>query len=87
MADFPGTITELGDKIANLKLTEAVLLKDSPAVLERLARANLLAAQLGSPRVIPPDEIARLAAPMVGTDVRWAYYSSLLEDDAPLAGW
>ena len=55
--------------------------------LERLARANLLAAQLGTPRVIPPDEIARLAAPMVGTDVRWAYYSSLLEDDAPLAGF
>jgi ribulose-5-phosphate 4-epimerase/fuculose-1-phosphate aldolase len=55
--------------------------------LERLARANLLAAQLGTPRVIPPDEIARLAGPMVGTDVRWAYYASLLEDDAPLAGW
>ena len=28
MADFPATITELGDKIANLKITEAVLLKD-----------------------------------------------------------
>jgi large subunit ribosomal protein L7/L12 len=28
MADFPATITEIGDKIANLKLTEAVLLKD-----------------------------------------------------------
>ena len=55
--------------------------------LERLARANLLAAQLGTPRVITPDEIARLAGPMVGTDVRWAYYSSLLEDDAPLAGF
>jgi L-ribulose-5-phosphate 4-epimerase len=55
--------------------------------LERLARANLVAAQLGSPRVIPPEEIARLAAPMVGTDVRWAYYSSLLEDDAPIAGF
>lgn len=55
--------------------------------LERLARANLLAAQLGTPRVITPQEIARLAAPMVGTDVRWAYYSSLLDDNAPLAGW
>src|SRR5919202_2564911 len=55
--------------------------------LERLARANLLAAQLGTPRVITPDEIARLAGPMVGTDVRWAYYSSLLDDEAPLAGW
>lgn len=28
MADFPATITELGDKIANLKITEAVLLKN-----------------------------------------------------------
>src|SRR5262245_57805954 len=28
MADFPATITELGDKIAGLKLSEAVLLKD-----------------------------------------------------------
>ena len=28
MADFPAPITDLGDKIANLKLTEAVLLKD-----------------------------------------------------------
>jgi len=28
MADFPATITALGDQIANLKITEAVLLKD-----------------------------------------------------------
>jgi len=28
MSDFPETITELGDKIANLKITEAVLLKN-----------------------------------------------------------
>jgi large subunit ribosomal protein L7/L12 len=28
MSDFPATITELGDKIANLKITEAVLLKN-----------------------------------------------------------
>jgi large subunit ribosomal protein L7/L12 len=28
MADFPAAITELGDKIANLKLSEAALLKD-----------------------------------------------------------
>ena len=28
MADFPATITDLGDKIANLKITEAVLLKN-----------------------------------------------------------
>jgi len=28
MADFPATITELGDKIANLKLSEAAALKE-----------------------------------------------------------
>src|SRR2546421_633871 len=28
MADFPAPITELGDRIANLKLSEAALLKD-----------------------------------------------------------
>jgi len=28
MADFPDTITQLGDQIANLKITEAVLLKN-----------------------------------------------------------
>jgi len=28
VADFPATITELGDKIANLKITEAVALRD-----------------------------------------------------------
>ncbi|MFO0846133.1 MAG: 50S ribosomal protein L7/L12 [Gemmataceae bacterium] len=28
MADYPATITEIGDKIANLKITEAVLLKE-----------------------------------------------------------
>ena len=49
--------------------------------LERLARANYLAAQLGTPRVIPPDEIERLAAPMVDFRVRWAYYASLADDN------
>jgi L-ribulose-5-phosphate 4-epimerase len=48
--------------------------------LERLARANLIAAQLGTPRVITPEEIARIAGPMVGYEVRWAYYKSLVED-------
>lgn len=48
--------------------------------LERLAQANLLAAQLGgTPRVITPQEIARLAGPMVDYRVRWAYYASLAE--------
>jgi L-ribulose-5-phosphate 4-epimerase len=48
--------------------------------LERLARANYLAAQLGAPRVITPEEIGRLAGPMVDYRVRWAYYASLLDD-------
>jgi L-ribulose-5-phosphate 4-epimerase len=55
--------------------------------LERLARANLLAAQLGTPRVITPDEIERLAGPMVGYQVRWAYYASLLEDPSHSVNW
>ncbi len=56
--------------------------------LERLARANLIAAQLGTPRVITPEEIERLEAPMVGYGVRWAYYSSLADDDSgPPPGW
>ncbi|MCC6177311.1 MAG: class II aldolase/adducin family protein [Chloroflexi bacterium] len=56
--------------------------------LERLARANLLAAQLGGdPKVIPPDVVERLRGPMVGWEVRWAYYAGLLDDpDAP-ANW
>jgi L-ribulose-5-phosphate 4-epimerase len=47
--------------------------------LERLARANYMAAQLGEPRVITPEEIERLAGPMVGYQVRWSYYESLIE--------
>jgi ribulose-5-phosphate 4-epimerase/fuculose-1-phosphate aldolase len=46
--------------------------------LERLARANYLALQLGTPRVITPDEIDRLKGPMVGYKVRWAYYRTIL---------
>ena len=56
--------------------------------LERLARANLLAAQLGgNPRVIRPDEIARLSGPMVDYPVRWAYYARLAEDPSLPANW
>jgi L-fuculose-phosphate aldolase len=55
--------------------------------LERLARANLLASLLGTPRVIPPDEIARLANPMVNYEVRWAYYANLAEDPSLPANW
>jgi L-ribulose-5-phosphate 4-epimerase len=51
--------------------------------LERLARANYLAAQLGTPRIITPHEIDRLTGPMVGYKVRWAYYKSLLEGPPP----
>lgn len=47
--------------------------------LERLARANYMAAQLGTPRVITPEEIERLAGPMVGYQVRWSYYVDLVE--------
>ncbi|MBI2756065.1 MAG: class II aldolase/adducin family protein [Chloroflexi bacterium] len=56
--------------------------------LERLARANYMAAQIGgTPRVIPTDEIERLHAPMVGYKVRWAYYTSLVEDRTLPANW
>jgi L-ribulose-5-phosphate 4-epimerase len=50
------------------------------AMLERLAHANYLAAVLGTPRVIPPDEMALLKAEMQPPDGRWAYYSSLVQE-------
>jgi L-ribulose-5-phosphate 4-epimerase len=55
--------------------------------LERLARANYIAAQLGTPRVITPEEIARIRGPMVGYEVRWAYYASLADDPNLPAVW
>ncbi len=56
--------------------------------LERLARANYIAAQLGgNPRVIPQAEIDRLHGPMVDYRVRWAYYTSLVEDASLPANW
>lgn len=56
--------------------------------LERLARANYIAAQLGGePRVISPEEIERLHGPMVGYGVRWAYYTSLVEDTTLPPNW
>ena len=55
--------------------------------LERLARANLLASLLGTPRVITPEEIERIAGPMVDYHVRWAYYSSLIDDPSTPANW
>jgi large subunit ribosomal protein L7/L12 len=45
--EFPGTITELGDKIANLKITEAVLLKNYLKVkygIEPAAGGGMMAA-------------------------------------------
>lgn len=46
--------------------------------LERLAEANVQAAQLGRPpRVIPPDEIARLRTQLAAPAGRWAYYAEL----------
>ena len=49
-------------------------------MLERLAHANYLAHTLGTPRVIPPDEIALLREEMQPPEGRWAYYSSLVEE-------
>jgi len=51
-------------------------------MLERLAQANYIAHALGTPRVIPPDELALLRADMQPPEGRWAYYSSLVEEPA-----
>ncbi len=48
-------------------------------MLERLAHANYIVQALGTPRVIPPDELALLRAESQPPDGRWAYYSSLVE--------
>jgi L-ribulose-5-phosphate 4-epimerase len=48
--------------------------------LERLAQANYIAQALGTPRVIPPEEIAQLREDLVPPPARWAYYSSLVEE-------
>ncbi len=48
--------------------------------LDRLAQANYLAAALGTPKVISPEQIRQmLAGPRVGYKVRWSYYASLVE--------
>jgi L-ribulose-5-phosphate 4-epimerase len=49
-------------------------------MLERLAHANYLVQALGTPRVIPPDELALLRAEMQPQEGRWSYYSSLVEE-------
>ncbi len=49
-------------------------------MLERLAHANYIAQALGTPRVIPPDELALLREEMQPPEGRWAYYSSLVAE-------
>jgi L-ribulose-5-phosphate 4-epimerase len=49
-------------------------------MLERLAQANYIAQALGTPRVIPPDEMELLRAELQPPAGRWAYYSSLVEE-------
>lgn len=49
-------------------------------MLEQLAKANLDILQAGgTPRVIPPDEIADLRREMAPVGGRWAYYMQLLD--------
>jgi ribulose-5-phosphate 4-epimerase/fuculose-1-phosphate aldolase len=48
--------------------------------LERLAQANYVALTLGTPRIIPPAEIAELREDVAPPEGRWAYYSSLVEE-------
>jgi L-ribulose-5-phosphate 4-epimerase len=56
--------------------------------LERLARANLLVAQIGgTPRQITSQELDRLGGPMVDYHVRWAYYAKLADDPSLPANW
>ncbi|SRR5579884_2336798 len=51
-------------------------------MLERLAHANYIAQALGTPRVIPDDEMELLRAEIQPPEGRWAYYSSLVEEPA-----
>src|SRR5579884_156461 len=61
MADFPATITEIGDKIAGLKLSEAVLLRDylkEKYKIEPAAGGAVMMAQAGAAATIekPPEQ-------------------------------
>jgi len=61
MADFPATITEIGDKIAGLKLSEAVLLRDylkEKYKIEPAAGGAVMMAQAGPAATIekPPEQ-------------------------------
>lgn len=55
--------------------------------LEQLAKANLEVLKTGrTPRVVPPDQIARLREQLAGVEGRWAYYASVAgADDTLLA--
>lgn len=56
--------------------------------LERLARANMMVAQLGAqPRVITSEEITNLTNSLVDYPVRWAYFAKLTEDPSLPANW
>ena len=45
--------------------------------LEQLAKANLEVLKTGiAPRVVPPEEIARLRQQIAGVEGRWAYYAA-----------
>ncbi len=48
--------------------------------LERLADINLIVAQLGTAKVIPPEDIAKNTAQKQPIGGRWAHYCSLLEE-------
>jgi ribulose-5-phosphate 4-epimerase/fuculose-1-phosphate aldolase len=54
--------------------------------LEQLAKANLEVLKTGrTPRVVPPEQIARLRTQLSGVAGRWAYYAAAAEvDDALL---
>jgi large subunit ribosomal protein L7/L12 len=64
MADTPAAIAELGDKIANLKLTEAVLLKDylkekykiEPAAGGVVMAAGAVGGGAAAPAEKPPEQ-------------------------------
>jgi ribulose-5-phosphate 4-epimerase/fuculose-1-phosphate aldolase len=53
--------------------------------LEQLATVSLEALKTGrQPRVIPPDELARLREQLAPVDGRWAYYASVTDVDESL---
>jgi large subunit ribosomal protein L7/L12 len=59
VADFPATITELGDKIANLKITEAVALRDylkEKYNIEPAAGGGVMMAAAGPAAAAPAEE-------------------------------